>query len=537
MKTSIFKKHGIIFLIISGVLTALPLVFEQIGFIQWISLIPMALVLWEISKQREISLGKIYLFGLVFFESYFVVVFHWFSAMYPLEFIGVSKPVAAFIVLLACFGVSFVEAALYSLVFVAFAVIKRLKLLQGSSSVFIMPFVAASLWVIFEWIQTLSWWGVPWGRLCLGQINAPVLLGSASLFGSYFITFVIVAVNFLFAYAVFAEQNRKRAIVCAVCAIGLFGLNLTLGVASNVTHKDGERTIRIAAVQGNNPNGEKWLPQTFGKMMETHTRLTREAAQEGADIVLWSETAFPYEFFDTYELITPVTELAKETGVTILISAFTESEDPEKLYVSLIEVRPDGTYGDVEYHKQRLVPFGEFVPMRELLTVIIPPLAEISMLDNDIAVGNESSVMHTQHAKIGVGICYDSIFEEILRRSVNNGAEVLVVTTNDSWFGTSAALAMHNSQSQLRAIENGRYVVRCANTGISSIISPKGEIIESLPAAVEGYIINDVHLNTHNTLYSLIGNAFVYICMAFCSILPIFNAIIYLLSVKSVKNR
>jgi len=536
MKQPIFRKYKILLLIISGVVSALPLVIDELGFVQWLSIVPMALVLVDISKDGESKLRRIYLLGLLFFESYFLVVFHWFLSMYPLEFTGISKPAAIVVVAVAWIGLSMLESVVYALVFVAFALISRSKLMQREIVwSFIVPTVAAALWTVFEWIQTLFWWGVPWGRLCLGQTNAPLLLGSASVFGSYFVTFIIVLVNFLFACAILSKGMREKIYVA--CALGAFCLNLTIGLVVTATNKEVDRTLRVAAIQGNNPNSEGWTDQSFEKVMDTHERLTKKAANDGAELVLWSETAFPYTFHKTPDLSDRVSLLAQQTGVTILVSAFTESGDGDKLYVLLIEVKPDGTFGEVEYSKQRLVPFGEFVPMRELVVMLIPPLAELKTLENDLVAGSESTVLPTDVARIGAGICYDSIFEEEMRGAVSNGAELLVISTNDSWFGDSAALRMHNSQSVLRSIELGRYVVRSANTGISSIIAPNGRILQSLPPSVDGYVIDDVHLNTHNTLYALIGNAFVYVCLAFLVSLIIADIIKNVISIRADRKR
>ena len=141
-------------------------------------------------------------------------------------------------------------------------------------------------------------------------------------------------------------------------------------------------------------------------------------------------------------------------------------------------------------------------------------------------------MLYTDKAAIGAAICYDSIFEEVVRTSVNNGAELLVVSTNDSWFGTSAALGMHNSQAILRSVETGRYVVRSANTGISSIISPRGEMLQELPAGVEGYVVDDVALNTQKTAYMTVGNAVVYAAFALCLALAVYDGTRYIIRAR-----
>jgi apolipoprotein N-acyltransferase len=278
----------------------------------------------------------------------------------------------------------------------------------------------------------------------------------------------------------------------------------------------------VAAVQGNISSTDKWSGGA-DKILEIHAKYTREASEKGAKIVVWSETALPYNFFKNEYIHTFVSDLARECNVTILVSTFTEYQNRSwQLRNSLIAVNPDGTFGEEMYFKQRLVPFGEFVPMRELIEVLIPPLTEIGMLQEDLIAGEESTVLETNEGIFGCGICFDSIYEDIIRESTLGGAQVIAISTNDSWFADSAALYMHNSQSVLRAIENGRDVVRSANTGISSIIDPMGNIKSSLSANQEGVIVDEVYMRDNLTVYTVIGNVFIYICIvvicaAFCA--------------------
>lgn len=497
-------------LAISAFFTALPLVITELGFLQWVSVIPAAIVLIESIRDKEIKLKKMYGRGLIFFWIYYAVVFHWFFYMYPLDFAGLSNAASLVVVLVACLGLSFIQALFSAFAFVLITSISRTKIVENRPS--LTPFVAATVWTVAEWFQTVGWWGVPWGRLPLGQIDATLLVRSSALFGSYFVTFVIIAVNFLLAMALMKTEARKLGVVLAV---SLFCFNLALGVVVTAGYKDSGEIVRIAAAQGNVSSSDKWDADSLDKTMEIYADLTESAADDGAEIVVWPETALPYVLFNNEGLYTYVSELAREHQVTILVSAFTEDEESGQLYNSVIEVKPDGTFGETIYSKQRLVPFGEFVPMRELVMFLIPPLADVGMLDDDLLAGEESAVISTAAGDIGCGICFDSIYETLILNSVRNGAELIAISTNDSWFSDSAALDMHNSQSRLRAIETGRYVVRSANTGISSVIDPLGNVKEKLGALEKGYVISDVSLKNDTTLYTVIGNMFVYLCIVF----------------------
>lgn len=518
-------------LAVSAFFTALPLVITELGFLQWISVIPTALVLLECISDKEIKLKKMYGRGLVFFWIYYAVVFHWFFYMYPLDFAGLSNGASLVVVFVACLGLSFIQALISAVAFVLITAISRTKIVEKRP--LLIPFVAAAAWTVAEWFQTVGWWGVPWGRLPLGQIDATLLVRSSALFGSYFVTFTIIAVNFLLAMALMKTDARKLGVSLAVA---LFCTNLALGVAVTVSYKDNGDIVRVAAAQGNVSSSDKWNSDRLDNTKKIYAELTENAADDGADIVVWPETALPYVLFRNESLRTYVSDLAKQNQVTILVSAFTEDDESGLLLNSLIEVRPDGSFGETVYSKQRLVPFGEFVPMRELIMFLIPPLANVGMLDDDLLAGSESIVIKTESGNIGCGICFDSIYEVLILDSVRSGAELIAISTNDSWFSDSAALDMHNSQSRLRAIETGRYVVRSANTGISSVIDPLGNVKEKLGALKSGYVISDVRLRNDVTLYTIIGNVFVYLCIAFLAAMPIVDFCQKLQNNKFVKK-
>ena len=152
--------------------------------------------------------------------------------------------------------------------------------------------------------------------------------------------------------------------------------------------------------------------------------------------------------------------------------------------------------------------------MEKFIKTVVPLLADLNARSADLDPGEGSNIIHTELGNIGGIICFDSIYEELSRASVLDGAQLLVISTNDSWFSDSAALSMHNRQSVLRAVENGRYVIRAANTGISSIISPTGEILDSLGALEDGIVVKDVYLRDSLTLYTRMGNVIVWLSVA-----------------------
>ena len=426
-----------------------------------------------------------------------------------------SRPASAVVVGVACLGLSLFQALGAALLFPLMGLALRGKWLSGKT--ILHPILFACLWTALEWWQAHSGWsGVPWARLALGQAEMVSMLQSATLFGSYFVTFLIVAVNGLLAEMLL---HPSRRVLCGVLAAGLFLGNLTFGAVRMATLEDNGETLTAAAIQGNKSSLDYWGLGTMSEVMDIYGELSLEAAQAGADIIVWPETCIPANIDRSASVYEYVTELSAECGVPILCGLFTRVEEGSAAdYNSIVVALPDGTVHDTVYNKRNPVPFGEFVPYRKLIMTLIPPLAEINTLDEDIPAGEESVVFDLEVGNVGSLICFDSIYERNAMDSIANGAELLAVSTNDSWFQDSRGVWMHHAQSQLRAIETGRWVVRSANTGVSSVINAKGEVLESLDALKTGYVLEEVRLSDRVTVYSVIGNLFAYLCIAACGV-------------------
>ena len=490
---------------ISAAASAFCVMFSELALIQWFALAPAAVCLFK-ALEQEIRAKKAYLYGLGFFGLYYLVLFHWFLFMYPLDFLGFGAVESVIVVAVAWIGLSAIQAA-----FSSFAIPLTVVLTKRIKRKWLVPVLAASLWTLFEWGLTLTWAGVPWSRLAIGQIDMPAAVQSASLFGSYFVTFLIVLINFLVAYA--ALYKRKLAGAVAIC---LFAANLALGGILLATHKEGEK-ITVATAQGNIPSKVKWNENLFVSSFRVYLGYVEDAAEQGAKIVLLPETVVPFTMSNDGAVSQLMSKLSSQEGVYLLVGGFSEEGGEE--YNSIFAFEPDGSLNESIYSKQRLVPFGEFVPFVSVIEKIIPPLASLNAFSSDITAGDDSNIIKTEYADIGCLICFDSIYEALARDSVKDGAQILMISTNDSWFSDSAALEMHNNQARLRAIETHRTVVRSANTGISSVITPTGKVIDSVGAMRRGLLVEEVELHDDITLYTKIGNLFVYLCGAFVAIL------------------
>ncbi len=523
-------------LIIGGLLLGFTVIFPQIGLLEWIALIPALAVILTMAADKTVKYIRLYLMGLAFFYAFYLVNFHWFLYMYPLDFAGMTKGESAVVVMVAWMGLALFQALGAALLFPILGFALRREWL--SRRPLLHPFLFAALWTCLEWYQAHSGWsGVPWARLPLGQAHLLPNLQISWLLGSYAVTFLIVAVNGLLAYLLL---HADRRILCGALAAGLFLGNLTFGGIRMAAFDDEGTTIQAAAIQGNKSSLDYWSAGTLTEVLEVYGDLSREAAAEGADIIVWSETCIPANIHTSSSIHDYITELAEECGVPILCGVFTLQEGYEADCNSIVAALPDGTFHDTIYLKRNPVPFGEFVPFREIIMTLIPPLANINTLGEDIPAGEESVVFDLEGVTVGPLICFDSIYERNSQDSVDNGAQILTVSTNDSWFRDSRGVWMHHAQSRLRAIETGRWVVRSANTGVSSIISPTGEAVDTLGALETGYVMADVTASDRTTPYQAVGNAFAYLCLAVVAtavLCPISYGVVQRLLVKKDKTK
>jgi apolipoprotein N-acyltransferase len=409
----------------------------------------------------------------------------------------------------ATFGLSALQASFSGLFGVLLAGVAR----RGAAKKhpLLLPLTAGVMYPIFEWAQTFTWAGVPWARLASGQVESMAVLKSVSLFGPYFLAALIVTVNFYLSELLLSDSVAKMKI-CAAAVCLSFGVNVGLGAIMLACERDGGREIKVAAVQPNISSRDPWGFDTADTMMEILREYSLDAAENGAELIVWPETVFPMNFFEGSEVWDFTVELAEECGATIVVGAFSEGVTGDRN--SLFYVSPEGETNETVYSKRRLVPFGEFVPWRGLFEAVMPQLVDLLILSGDLEQSEVSGVADTDAGKLGGIICFDSIYEGLTLESVRDGAELLILSTNDSWFTGSKAVEIHASQARLRATETGRYLVRSASTGISMIITPNGEILDSKPELEGGYVMASVRLRDSRTLYSVIGNSFVYISLA-----------------------
>lgn len=508
----------VLFFAVAAFLFALPFMTKNItafsgvvnslsAFFGWTVLSLLFVTVFDFEK----SLKRVYSSLFCFFGLFYLFSYSWFASMYPLDFAGLGNAESIAVVAIAMIFIPLIHSFMMSLfVFAGYLAAKHCR------NIYLRAVLVSFGYVLGEYVQSLGTFAMPWVRLFVGQTAFPVLLQSASLFGSYFITFVMVFVNALLAFSLRnAEEDNVRARNVFCIALAVFCLNLGFGVVRvNTADYSGCKTVDAVVLQGNIPSGEKWSGGVSDGVI--YTELAEIAAAdykdgESADIAVMPETAFPVHIRPDDGVVSYVeadsVNIAATLDAEVFVGAFGEQADKE--YNSLFVVDNEGNISK-PYNKQNLVPFGEFMPYRKVLSAAVPSLAEINMLSSDLSAGTDYQPLETKPGKAACLICFDSIFSETARKQVKNGADYIVVSTNDSWYKTSDALYQHADHSVMRAIENNRPVIRSANTGVSRIIDSKGKVICETKVNTRTYIREKVPMPENKTLYTFIGDVPVY---------------------------
>ena len=495
-------------LILGGILTALTQMVDWLSPLAFVSMIPAVIALVRAVEQKK-GYGKVYLIGLSFALPYFLTIFHWFFYLYPMEFMGVDKSYALVIVLTCWLGLSLLQGTTFAF----FGIFFR----QCSARPKLMPILFAAVWTFSEWLQTLTWAGVPWARLAISQTGSVAMIQSANLFGSLFVGFLIALVNGILGYAITRLKTGADLKPILLPALGLSLAivvgNLGYGAISIAAAPKGDKTISVGLIQGNIASGEKWDPNAPSEF-DIHMELSREAIDKGAaDVILWSETVLNYPIKEYPWMLDQLSDFAVGNDVHLFVGTY-EVKDGNT-YNAITCFFPDGSVERSPYGKQHLVPFGEYLPMEDFIRAVLPQLADLNMFSSTLSPGEDSAILKTEFGKVGRLVCFDSIYETLARKSVAEGAEIILLSTNDSWYLDSPAVYQHNAHAQLRAVENGRSVLRSANTGISSLITPTGEVTDYLEPLVKGTVVGTAVTASHRTLYSYVGNLWVALCFGF----------------------
>jgi apolipoprotein N-acyltransferase len=378
------------------------------------------------------------------------------------------------------------------------------------------PVAAAAIWTALEFLRTFLFSGFPWALLGYTQYRQPTVRLLAAATGVYGVSALVLLVNGALAgMAAGVRFERRGNALCRrtlalhIALVGLAAvgtLTYARGVWRDVT---GGPAIRVGVLQGNINQAVKWDRMHQGRTLETYERLARLAAKEQPALIVWPETALPFFLRREPELGPRVQAFVAEVGIPMLIGSPDVGPDG-LLYNSAFYLGRDGGLRG-RYDKRHLVPFGEYVPLQRVFFFLDKLVTGIG----DFGRGRVATVFQDGGYRFSVMICYEVIFPAEVREFTRAGAQFLVNITNDAWFGESGAPYQHLAMAAMRAVENGSYLVRAANTGVSAVIAPTGAILAQSSLFVETGIVGTIRLRAGETAYTRYGDVLAWGCMVF----------------------
>lgn len=488
--------NNICFALLSGFLFFLSFPKFGLGFIAWIAFVPLFISLQNVvSLSRALFLGWVAgltaCIGMLYWITY-VVVNYGHLPMY----LGVT-----IMLLLACY------LSLYSALFAAGIVFFRKK---------IPLFLAAPvLWVCLEYAKSKLFTGFPWENLGYSQFNNIFFIQIADVTGVFGLSFLILLLN-VASYELITERSKKSYILAAVVFLfwsGVYGYGI-LRIHQVDSALQNAPEMNVSLIQGNIDQSIKWNENFQKETIDIYEALSLRQPLTAGGLIVWPETAVPFNFQDENSLQRQVRDLPVKTGNWFIFGSmsYAPGVGNTDYFNSAYLLSPQG---DVQgkYDKVHLVPYGEYVPLRTLFPFISSLAAGIG----DFATGKGFYPLKMGDKKIGVLICYEGILAEAARMYKNEETELLVNITNDAWFGTTSAPYQHLSMTIFRAVETRLYLVRAANTGISAIVDPTGKLLVQTEVFKKDKIHGKVKFSKLSTIYARYGDLLVgasFLCLA-----------------------
>jgi apolipoprotein N-acyltransferase len=481
---------------LSGVLLFLSFPKFGHGAIAFVALAPLLSALDGAGARA--GFARAYLTGFV--SS--VGVLYW-TALVVMQFGGMGLALGIVAMLLLCVAFSLFHGLFGALVGAWTARF-------GSSALLLAPLA----WVSAELLRAHVLCRFPWCLLGYSQADHESLIQIAAWTAVYGVSFLLVLVSAALAYALGRSPRRARlAVAVSVAAViaAVWGCG-RLRLSQPVTETG---RIRVGLIQANISQEDKWEEGRAFDNLERHVSLTREAAGRGARLVVWPESAVPYYFDSDLSVSEPLQSLARELHLDLLFG----NDDTDaglgrerRIWVGAKLLLPTGELS-FRYHKMRLVPFGEYTPFESLLSLGGRYAARVVQAVGTFTPGTEYTVGSVEGHRFSALICYEAIFPDLVREFTARGSELVVNMTNDAWYGHTSAPYQHFAMARFRAVENGKYLVRAANTGISAVVDPRGRVLESTSLFVPATLVREVPFVAETTFYARHGDVFAWGCL------------------------
>ena len=340
----------------------------------------------------------------------------------------------------------------------------------------------ATVWVLLEWIRSFILTGFPWNLLGTALAFEPAFIQTAAFWKTYGLSFVLLVWAGLF-YAAVMKKNKRLGALFVILPLALYGFG-----AWRIRHfQYGQDEITIRLVQPAILQQMKVHYAALEENFETYIEMSADSGLDDVDFVVWGETATPFDLeHDEYHLRQVLAAIPPKG---YLLTGAIRTAENGRFYNSMLALNHKGEVA-AYYDKSHLVPFGEYIPFRKYFPKWIRP---ITNQITDLGAGEKRKTIALKgFPPFGALICYEAIFPNAVIDSENR-PKWLVILTNDGWYGDSAGPYQHLAAAQMRAVEEGLTIVRSANTGISAVINPLGQITDSLGYGKKGVLTSKIH--------------------------------------------
>ncbi|NTW06414.1 MAG: apolipoprotein N-acyltransferase [Syntrophaceae bacterium] len=474
------------------------------GFLAWIALIPLFWAIRGVTSIRQGLLlgfiaGMVCHVGLIYWITYVVVNYGYLPI-----YLGI-----VLMLLLACY------LSIYTALFTAGIIFFRRR---------IALWVAAPvLWVCLEYCKSYLLTGFPWENLGYSQYLNNYLVQFADVAGVFGLSFLIVLANAAL-FEVISKKSRKEfilaaAVILIIAGVLFYGVNRSRQIDAILKNTP---TTEVSIVQGNIDQAIKWNDSFQKETIDIYKHLSLQNMPVEGSLTVWPETALPFDYQDANKFQEEVRDVSLKTKSWFIFgsTSYENSKGKINYYNSAYLLSPQGEVKG-KYNKVHLVPYGEFVPLR----TVFPFINKLTAGMGDFTAGTGYYPLTMGDKKIGILICYEGILPLAAGAYKKGGAQLLVNITNDAWFGATSAPFQHFSMAVFRAVETRLYLVRAANTGVSAIVDPKGEISARTNIFERTAIKEKIKYSDIQTIYAEYGDILVIIC---CLLVLFFFAFVIL---------
>ncbi len=492
----------------AGILVALSFPGAGLYPLAWFAFVPLLLSIWQKDWKSAFKSG--FVFGICYFFGTLYWIYHSIN-----HFGGISFLASIALVFLLCAYLSIFTAVFSSLFSLAYQKTALPALC-----------IAPVLWVTLEFARSYALTGFPWSSIGYSQYRFLPLIQVADITGIYGISFILLALNGAFADLLLTKKRLAKmplfplsyTVAGGACLFCLVAAVLGYGYYRLHEQRPGN-PFKISVVQGNIAQERKWEPVFQNEVMHIHEELTRKVLSEHPALIVWPETAIPFAFGSDVPNTERLLRFQKQTGTPLLFGSIlvkSSRQQRTELTNSAILLNKEGQKV-YSYDKIHLVPFGEYVPLRNVLFFVDKLVVGIG----DYISGKQYLRAETDFGSFGTVICYEIIFPGLVRKFFIRGGDVIVTITNDAWFGRTAGPFQHFSMAVFRAIENRKPLVRAANTGISGFIDSNGRIISSSTIFTRQAMTETIITDRSLTFYTKFGDLFSYLCIVISIILSV----------------